>query len=142
MTSMGVPALIPIADEGDEHIEALGRYAGGLYLGLVFADRGQWVASLLTFTADGVHRGSRMRGVAKGEPGPETGETYEAAAAELAAMLATLDGRTSGDIAIRPFLAADESFTVALIVNEELGFADLRPVGIRFSEPWDCGYST
>jgi hypothetical protein len=142
MTSMPVPVLVPIADEGDEHIAAVGRYSDGLYLGLVFADRRQWVACLLTFTADGLHEGSRMHGVPMDEPGMGTSETYKTEAAELAAMLATLNGRTADDIAVRPFSTADEDFTVALVVNDEHGFADLLPVGIRFSAPWDGGYST
>jgi hypothetical protein len=100
------------------------------------------VAGLLTFTADGVHRGSRMRGVPMGEPGPETAESYETAAGELAAMLATLNARTAGDIAVRSFSTVGEGFTVALVVNDEFGFADLLPLGIRFSAPWDGGYST
>jgi hypothetical protein len=57
-------------------------------------------------------------------------------------MLATLDGREAGDIAVRPFSASSEGFTFALIVNYEHEFVDLLPVGIRFSEPWGGGYST
>lgn len=142
MKAMRIPELIPIAHEGDDHITALGRYADGLYLGCICADRDHWVASLHTFSGDGVHRGSQIRPVPKGERGPRTAESYEAAAGELSAMLATLDGRTAGDIAVRPFSASSEGFTIALIVNEECEFADLLPVGIRFSEPWDGGYST
>jgi hypothetical protein len=139
---MPIPTLIPIADEGDERLTELGRYTDGLYLGCICADRRHWVASLHTFTADGVHRGSRIQSIPMGEPGPETAESYEAAARDLAEMLTRLDNREIGDIAIQPFSASGEGFTIALIVNEEHEFADLLPVGIRFSEPWDGGYST
>ncbi|MFD6697188.1 hypothetical protein [Micromonospora aurantiaca (nom. illeg.)] len=139
---MPIPEVIPIAEEGDDHITALGRYADGLYVGFICADRDHWVASLHTFTADGVHRGSQICPVPMGERGPKTAESYEAAASKLVAMLATLDSRTAGDIAVRPFAASSEGFTIALIVNEEYEFADLLPVGIRFSEPWDGGYCT
>lgn len=142
MAVMPVPDLIPIADEGDEHIPALGRYADGLYLGFVCADNGHWVASLHTFTGDGVHQSSHIRPVPMGEPGPASALSYEAASGELDAMLAALDKREPGDIAVRPFSASSDGFEITLIVDEDGESADLLPVGVRFCEPWDGGYST
>ncbi|MFC7247365.1 hypothetical protein ACFQO7_33255 [Catellatospora aurea] len=151
---MPMPSLIPIGYQGGEHLSAVGHHAGGLFLAFVArahqddqdprdpTNPGYWLAILHTFDAAGVHLATSVRPVPRGRLGADAAAAYEAADAELAALIDTLPDRRKDVISVQPFSTTVAGFTVGLVADREARYAELVPAGIRFGEPWDGDYST
>ncbi|MEV6964424.1 hypothetical protein AB0M47_04850 [Hamadaea sp. NPDC051192] len=150
---MPIPAAVPIAGEGSDHLAELGRHARGQHLAYVahgypddhdgdYRRPGFWIATLHTFTFDGAHLSTTVIPVPAGELGHKRASSYDTARSELATLLEQLGGRENGPIAVQPFLGSRSGFSVGLIAYPEYDCADIKHLGIRFSDPWDGGYDT
>ncbi|MEU6661549.1 hypothetical protein [Streptomyces sp. NPDC046821] len=145
---MPVPATIPIAHEPGSRTATIGRYADGQFLATVtyafpegyrpddgWEEHKRLYAVLHTFDAAGRYRDSEIRCAGTWAEGAE----LDQAQAYLDKLLSALEGRTTGDISVRPFRLAVEGVVFGLIVEDD-DWVELYPDRLGFGEPWDGSY--
>ncbi|MDP9793483.1 formate hydrogenlyase regulatory protein HycA [Catenuloplanes nepalensis] len=138
---MPVPRRIPIAWEADHQTHTIGRYAEGQFYAAVHGTYRPgagpaWYAYVHLFDADGLHRETRVRLLAR------TGVLADRAGADrvLAGLLAGLRRVRFGDIAVQPFRFEHDGVVFALVdESDEHGvpWAELYPDRLGFTEPWN-----
>jgi formate hydrogenlyase regulatory protein HycA len=153
---MAIPDVIRIAREPGYRTGTIGRYRDGQFYAAIHGahsdddkeldlhrERIRWYAYLHLFDSAGYHQRSDVR---LAGTGPYLrGELRQRAEAQLAALLAQLDGLHFGDIQIRLFREQHDGVTFGLIDEsgaERGDWAELHPGQLGFSQPWDGTYST
>ncbi|WP_030599988.1 hypothetical protein [Streptomyces fulvoviolaceus] len=158
---MAVPEVIPIAYEPHGRTQAIGRYAGGQFLGSVayafpegyrpddgWEEHKRLFSALHVFDAEGRYRDSEIwcAGTwAEQQRAPHGPDSVPARArAHLATLLRSLPQRSYTDIAIRPFQLTVNGVLFGLVTGEDDGeaWAELYPDRLGFGEPWDGSYDT
>ncbi|MEU4677913.1 hypothetical protein [Micromonospora sp. NPDC023737] len=133
---MPVPRLIPIAHEPDYRTDRIGHYDDGLFLASAWDHH----AYVHLFGHDGAYRRSTIMRV-----------TDRAALDEaLEGLLASLPGKSYGDIAVQLFQTHQDGIDFGLIDESgdragdggHVDWVELYPDRLGFHEPWDGLYDT
>ncbi|MCK1809051.1 MULTISPECIES: hypothetical protein [Micromonospora] len=133
---MPVPRLIPIAHEPGHRTDTIGRYDEGLFLASAWDHH----AYVHLFDHDGTYRNSTITRV------PHRGALSEA----LDGLLASLPGRSYGDIAVQLFQTRQDGVVFGLVDESgdragdgsHVDWVELYPDRLGFHEPWDGLYDT
>jgi formate hydrogenlyase regulatory protein HycA len=133
---VSIPARIPIAREAGYRTDRIGRYDGGLFLGMAWGH----YAYVHLFDADGQYRQSTIVRV-------EDRRTVER---ELDVVLTPLPDKVYGDIAVKLFQTEYDGMVFGLIDEsgdragdgKHVDWVELYPDRLGFYEPWDGTYDT